>query len=683
MKNILIIDLYLFDQPIIEALHSMGYPVIGVLDELDAYRHGYAEGKEDYVFLNKFFFSLNSVINTPDSKLIVHKYDFSRMNPLTNIKYKLPQYLELIKRKNISCIFPGSCVNGGAYLIIGYLNQVCKLPGLNQKLSAFWYRKSRYLNYFKNKGIKTPKLFQTVTTKEEPNIDLITKFPVICKPDCGNGSIGCFLAETSKDLKQFFAPADKNEFISDFEKKHRARLKNGEIANELYKNFHSKYLIQEYISGSILSVMGIKAVNGVEISNVFEIIPSDLPFRSESGFICPFPNKESVEEASDLVSSMVKDSVFPYGPFIIDFVLDAKRDFYLLDVGPRLSAVTVNTVKHSYGDFLYPKRCIQAVLKQKIDIQKRGHPINYVYIKRLPLPAGRLVSFSQKESFSDNVVDWKFFLEPGDKIYEDKNDHLSRIKGELAVKATEVETAKNRWSKEFKKLSFSILPNDNIVDWKTSLKHENKIYNEENDHLNKVRGELAKAKNSEIYAIQLTPDHKNQILDIIQSRKNLRLRRRQITSTVLDRYLDPQYALPAFFGAFQNTKLLSLIGIQKLMDFPYAALTYRFKRLENASLDFLSDLCVAKAIHYARQNGIIAYYVFQRKITAQPQKGDEIRLPENYFSVREVIIPENTRPKENLYWMLMDKQLKPFTGEIRRIMPKSAVLNPLSPADVK
>ena len=405
---------------------------------------------------------LNYAVSAPPlSKLWANNLHYStkfipsRLQALTAAKCQISQYLKVIKEKRVSFIYPSYSINGIQYLVMGHLNQTCGLPGLDKKLSRFWMRKSRYLRYFNQLGIKTARVFQKVSTQEEPDLRLITAFPVICKPDCGSESQGVFLASSPEELQKLFQP--DFEGVGGF-MEHCLELKNGKKANYLYDNCGSKYLIEEFISGPVFCVTGIKAVNGIEISLIYQVTPSAPPFRSENEFLAPLPSNEelSLKKIHSLTSCLVGDSVFPYGPFVFDCVLASDKELYLLDASPRLNLLPIDFFKLCYGDASYKKRAVRAFLNQDIEIQERREPLTCIYLKNLPLPKGSLIQFAQEESFSDDVVDWSFSLRPGDQIYRERNDFLSKYRGHLAVKGVSANQAKARWLTEFKKLNFSI-----------------------------------------------------------------------------------------------------------------------------------------------------------------------------------------------------------------------------------
>ena len=372
-------------------------------------------------------------------------------------KYLISKYSKIIKDKNISFIVPTHNINDINYLIIGFLNQIFGLPGLTKEQTRFWYRKSRYLKHFKSLGLKVPRILQIVPMREYPDKCSITSFPVICKPDCGTGGDGVYLANSPEDLMGFFQPASKDETISEIEKLFRNRDQLGRMRNYLFTFIRSNYLIEEFIPGSVISISGIKAVNGIEISLIYEIKPSDPPFRSENEFLAPFFGRtECLKKIHSFVSQIVEESVFPHGPFMLDFVLDLKGTLWLIDASPRFSSTALQFFGPCYGDASYVERSINALLSKKINIQKRGEPLVYSYSKRLPLPKGQLISFSQRKPFSEYVTDWKFSLKPGEEIYSERNDFLSARRGYITVIGKDIQEARYRYFKEYKKLDILI-----------------------------------------------------------------------------------------------------------------------------------------------------------------------------------------------------------------------------------
>ena len=182
-------------------------------------------------------------------------------------------------------------------------------------------------------------------------------------------------------------------------------------------------------------------------------------------------------------------------------------------------------------------------------------------------------------------------------------------------------------------------------------------------------------KNMEV--IRLSPCHKRQFIDLTKKRHNNIL---SIDPDILDIYLDPSSRFPVLFGAFRKQRLLSTLGLWRWKALPYATITYLLTQPSRVAFNPVINgfnLCFDKIIEYGHENGILAYYLFQKKRNRHSTYGSLLKELGGYFAYREAVIPKNTRPKESIYWELMDQEVKPFTGEIRRIMPKPTALNSL------
>ena len=97
-----------------------------------------------------------------------------------------------------------------------------------------------------------------------------------------------------------------------------------------------------------------------------------MPFRSENEFLVPFfGRKESLKKIHSVVSQIVEESVFPFGPFMLDFIFDLKEVLWLIDASPRFSSTAIQFFNPCYADTSYVTRSISALLSKKISIQKR------------------------------------------------------------------------------------------------------------------------------------------------------------------------------------------------------------------------------------------------------------------------------------------------------------------------
>ena len=158
-KNCFFLNCHLDNKYLFEVLQSLGWHVIG--------------------------FHVRKPFIPPifqDPNIECYQYDLSdniSINWVSLSKFLLSRCSEIIKKRDISLIFPGIGTNDLQYLLMGYLNSAFGLPGLSFKASKFWYKKSRYLKYFKKKGVKVSSVYQILHPDEKLNLKNIEKYPVI------------------------------------------------------------------------------------------------------------------------------------------------------------------------------------------------------------------------------------------------------------------------------------------------------------------------------------------------------------------------------------------------------------------------------------------------------------------------------------------------------------------------
>ena len=176
-----------------------------------------------------------------------------------------------------------------------------------------------------------------------------------------------------------------------------------------------------------------------------------------------------------------------------------------------------------------------------------------------------------------------------------------------------------------------------------------------------------------VCAVRLDPSHKKQLGSIIKNRWSL-FQKDALDN--MDMFLNPNAVFPALFGVFTEGKLFSVLGLSKWPVLPYATFCYRFSCVESGAFFNrpLHNLCVKRALEYGGKHGIKAYYLFQKRRSRGLYPRIYKDLPElkNWFAFTEAVIPANTKPEENAYWLLMDKIIRPYEGEIRRFQPKPA-----------
>ncbi len=178
----------------------------------------------------------------------------------------------------------------------------------------------------------------------------------------------------------------------------------------------------------------------------------------------------------------------------------------------------------------------------------------------------------------------------------------------------------------------------------------------------------------ELSVIRLSEKHKAQFIEFIKNKPLL-----YDPNDNLSAYFRSS-PFPCIFGAFKKDELMFTLGLYKWTSLPYACMIYLSSQERNMFFNREKNgagLCFEKMLKYSSENGIVAIYTFRKKRNDKTfSRGGSLSKEElNWFSYTEAIVPKNTRPKDSGYWKMMDCKTHPWTGEIRRIMPKPEFLH--------
>lgn len=186
-----------------------------------------------------------------------------------------------------------------------------------------------------------------------------------------------------------------------------------------------------------------------------------------------------------------------------------------------------------------------------------------------------------------------------------------------------------------------------------------------------------------IYVTRLSPAHKKEILNLVKSQVDIYHSPWSRLVEKLNEYLHSSSIFPVFFGLFEREELMYIMGLEKWEGLPYATITYTVGKRNEKIYDHLKKgeiaLLLEKIFRYGEKNGIVAFYAFVKKKSARLRSKMALNSKNyKYFFYTEAVIPKNTKPKEFIYWWMMDRERKPFTGEIRRCMLKPCFLESVS-----
>ena len=164
---------------------------------------------------------------------------------------------------------------------ISAFNTMYDMPGIKSVSAKHIVNKSSYYKIWNELDILTPQVYETVGHLNElDELPVDINFPCIVKPSSGYCSLGVQIIDNIESLFRFFKDTDVK--LSPFQESHNQKYKSLQ-----YLSFGSDYLIQEYISGRLISISGVVKNNKIDIDFFYEIESDCYPYAAETGFIYP------------------------------------------------------------------------------------------------------------------------------------------------------------------------------------------------------------------------------------------------------------------------------------------------------------------------------------------------------------------------------------------------------------
>lgn len=281
------------------------------------------------------------------------------------IEYIIPIYLDGMNEK------------------ISQINTKFNLHGLQKKTGEFLKNKSSYYNVLSNLQIPVPKIYKKVPSlKTLENVDIDFKFPVIAKPSIGTQSVGIQILETKEKLIDFFS--DTENKVSNFQESHENKYKQ----LQYYSGGH-EYIIQEYIKGSVVSVVGHVYNKEVCLDYLYDIEADCYPYFAETSL--SIPSKHDSTEFKKLIKSDM-EKFFNFieldnCPFMID-IIKTNNSYYYIDFASRFSVGTSHLIYYSGGRY-YVKNVVEKILKgKKFDLNLQPSMCKF-----FPFKSGRIKKF--------------------------------------------------------------------------------------------------------------------------------------------------------------------------------------------------------------------------------------------------------------------------------------------------
>ena len=337
--------------------------------------------------LGNNFAKLNSTDVHPNIIKNIDLYETDRSKLAGNIlKFKEENKIDIIFPLYNDMMFP--------YLY--------KNLGFTKKQSDVLSNKEKYTQLAKDLGILVPNTYTDIKT---------AKYPIIAKPVNGTGSIGIKVLNNYSDYF-FFASGEDIQY------------------NDLGKY----YIFQDFIDGMTVSCAGRVVDSEILFDCSYTIESSDLPYRSETGFLL-VPGLDTDDalklDMAELIGALGIDNC----AWMADYVF-CNGKFYLVDFSPRLSVSAQVLIKHSAG-IDYNKLIIDSLLykdKTKVQLDK------CVVYKYFDIPKGKYkIEFKGDTNLADELV------LPAEQSYLTRMDLLMAFKGFCVTSAATISEAEDKW----------------------------------------------------------------------------------------------------------------------------------------------------------------------------------------------------------------------------------------------
>ena len=265
----------------------------------------------------------------------------------------LSQLLETKKYQYIYPTFPDHHMK-----LIAEINSKFDLPGIKLKSYEKIKEKIVYYKIWKDLKIDVPEIYQIVKNKKTLNtISSDIKFPCLVKPSGGMASLGIKIISSRESLKDFFKDVDVK--VHDYQESHGEKFKTFE-----YYSANSDYIIQEYIDGPIISVIGHILNKSLSLDFFYDIESNSYPYAAETALVYPskYFNNDFYENIKIKLEKFISLTELDNCPFMLDVILK-EGNIYFIDFAARVS-VGCHLLQYS-GENQYASKLVNSILNNK------------------------------------------------------------------------------------------------------------------------------------------------------------------------------------------------------------------------------------------------------------------------------------------------------------------------------
>lgn len=337
--------------------------------------------------------------------------------------------------------FLPSAGTDGFLEIVSELNTEFNFPGVRPDAVKFFTNKHIYLQSLENTKYLVPKTFRTVRIEEEVKTCRGIEFPCIVKPSRGTNSLGVYICETPEDLIDFFSFNGRENQLSPIAEKLRRRTEIG-IRNYRHWDHDGVYLIQEYITGSTVSVTGVLTPTGSMVDHVYDIYSSEAPYRAEIGF--SYPSQHDTQNFREYVANLTyelndrchrmfgQDHPLYVCPFMADFVITEGGVPYLVDFALRVSTSGMDIATFSQRGLVYIDNLLKTIFECENPVHVDLDKLDPVEIWHHDIPKGVVKEIHLPDDIP-GLSTRDCTVKPGDRMPEKRSDDLVGLRGRYVI----------------------------------------------------------------------------------------------------------------------------------------------------------------------------------------------------------------------------------------------------------
>jgi hypothetical protein len=359
---------------------------------------------------------------------------------------------KIVEEHDIDVLLPTSSLDFSMDDIAA-INLKYGLPGITPEHAVMFRDKANYLPMLLAAGVKVPKIYEIVEPEGIPR-EYDLPYPVIAKPGYGSGGFGVYVVNDADKLNWLFSASDNPTGFSDRALFNQDRNASGEPFCYVHNGFGGRYLIQEYMTGQCVSLVGTSLNGKLYLDLAYDINVTEAPYCSEISFGYPSTQQRALEAAEELTASLESALSFPNGAWMADTIYKDGY-LYLIDLSCRASSSGTKMMHHISTDRSeYPKNVMRTMMG--MDREVSGHSVRAAVYSYIPFPKGQLTDVEYPYWYDSRIVEINKRIESKGGATEMRNDVQVVDRGHIAAEAESREEAERLVSRFLKSIKYKI-----------------------------------------------------------------------------------------------------------------------------------------------------------------------------------------------------------------------------------